>query len=833
MTLLPYRVLDLTNDRGQPAGQTLADLGAEVILVEPPGGSTSRQLGPFVEGAEGDPEQSLWFWSYNRGKRSVTVDIDTDEGREAVTRLAATADVVIESDSPGAMAARGLGYEQLSADNPGLVYTSISPFGQTGPKANWAATDLTLVGAGMQLTLMGDADRPPVRIPFDQASLHGSAEAAAATLIALYDRNRSGLGQHVDVSIQQAVTQATQSTSLSHHYNAPQGTRMSGGAKLGPFEVILRSPAADGYVSTTILFGTAIGPFGKRLFDWIHAEGECEDSDLEIDWIDFVDGVQTGRIPLDEYRRIQEVAAKFTSTRTKAYLQDEALKRRLLMVPVSTVGDVAESDQYRDRDFWREIDVPILGRSVRFPGPFAKFGATPMQIDRPAPAVGADNEAVLADSAADGAADGPSDGAAGGSPVAPTAPAVPTADADRGPGTGALSGLKILDFMWVMAGPAATRMLADNGAQVIRIESANKVEAARTIQPFLNDEGGVENSGLFQNMNAGKMSISLDMSKPESIGVVHDLVQWADVVCESFSPKAMKGWGIGYEDLKAIKPDLIMTSSCLFGQSGPLSSLAGFGTMGASLSGFYTSTGWPDREPAGCFGAYTDYISPRFLAAAILAAVDHRDRTGEGQYIDLSQAEASISFLAPALLDYVVNGREAERPGNRHPTMAPHGVFPVAGDDRWIAIACQNDEQWKALCAEAGFDSAVADRDQQARKASEDELEAMIAAWSADHDGLALQDRLQAAGVACHISATSTDLAEDPQLIHRGHFVAGEHAENGTMHVEGSRFKLSRTPSKITSAGPTIGQHTFDVLLEVLGYDDEKLSELVVAEALE
>jgi crotonobetainyl-CoA:carnitine CoA-transferase CaiB-like acyl-CoA transferase len=400
-------------------------------------------------------------------------------------------------------------------------------------------------------------------------------------------------------------------------------------------------------------------------------------------------------------------------------------------------------------------------------------------------------------------------------------------------GTGALAGLKILDFMWVMAGPAATRVLADNGAQVIRIESANKIEAARTIQPFLNGEGGAENSGLFQNMNAGKMSITLDMSKPESRDVVHDLVRWADVVCESFSPKAMRGWGLGYEDLKAIKPDIIMTSSCLFGQSGPLSSLAGFGTMGASLSGFYDVTGWPDRDPAGCFGAYTDYISPRFLSTAILAAVDHRDRTGEGQYIDLSQAEASISFLAPAVLDYTVNGVEAERPGNRHRSIAPHAVFPAQGDDLWVAIACQDDEQWRSLCDVVGLGAEFCELDLAGRKAREDEIEELIGAWTATRERGDIQEQLQRSGVACHQVQNSADLATDPQLLHREHFVHGEHAENDTMYVEGTRFKLSRTPASLTKAGPTIGQHTFDVLLGVLGYDDEKLSELVIAGVLE
>jgi crotonobetainyl-CoA:carnitine CoA-transferase CaiB-like acyl-CoA transferase len=816
MTSLPYRVLDLSDERGQLAGQMLSDLGAEVILVEPPDGSRSRRLAPFVNGHEDDPEYSLWFWSYNRGKRSIALDLDNPDDAAKLRTLAATADVIIESDRPGAMAKRGLGPDDLGALNPALVYTSISPFGQTGPKAQWAATDLTLVGAGMQLTVTGDADRPPLRIPLDQAYLHASAEAASATLIALYDRNRSGLGQHVDVSAQQAILQATQSTALNHLYGSPEGTRMSGGAKLGPFEIRLRSPAADGFVSTTILFGSAIGPFGARLFEWIHAEGECADSDLEIDWENFVDGVMTGRIPIDEYARIQDVAAEFTSKRTKADLLANALEKRLLMVPVSTVTDVAESAQYADRAFWRDVHTPAIDRSVRFPGPFAKFSKTEMTIDQPPPQIGQDSDEVLATS----------DGA-------PAAPAVPTADDKRGDGEGALAGLKILDFMWVMAGPAATRVLADNGAQVIRIESANKIEAARTIQPFWQNEGGAENSGLFQNMNAGKNSISLDMSKPESIQVVHDLVRWADVVCESFSPKAMKGWGLGYEELKAIKPDIIMTSSCLFGQSGPLSSLAGFGTMGASLSGFYDVTGWPDRDPAGCFGAYTDYISPRFLSAAILAAVDHRDRTGEGQYIDLSQAEASISFLAPALLDYTVNGNEADRPGNRHPTLVPHVVAPAAGEDQWVAVACESDEQWQALCSVMGFGDDLASLDRPGRKAKEDEIEDLIGVWTATRERADIQQALQDIGVACHQVQSSADLASDPQLEHRNHFVRGEHAEHGEIPVEGPRFHLSRTPANVTKAGPTIGEHTFDVLLGVLGYDDEKLSELVVAGVLE
>jgi crotonobetainyl-CoA:carnitine CoA-transferase CaiB-like acyl-CoA transferase len=815
------RVLDLSDERGQLAGQTLADLGADVILVEPPGGSRSRLIGPFVDGHEDDPENSLWFWSYNRGKRSVVLDLGLTGGegtpadRDRLLDLVRTADLVIDSAEPGVMAARGLANEDLAAVNPAVVSTSITAFGQDGPKANWHATDLTVVAAGVQMSMMGDDDRPPLRIPLDQAFLHASAEAAAASLIALRERKLSGRGQHVDVSAQQAILQATQSYVLSQLVNCQPTTRMSGGTKAGPFNVRLRSRASDGYVSNTILFGEAIGPFSVRLFEWIHAEGECTDDDLNFEWIDFVNQVMAGKIPASEYDRIQDVAEAFTAKRTKAELLEEALKRRLLLVPIAGVADVVDNEHYQIRDFWRTIEMPSVDRPIRVPGPMAKCSASPLRIESPPPAIGAHTAEVLADLER-----------------RPTVPGPTGADVDPDRTGQPLEGVKILDFMWVMAGPASTRVLADQGATVVRIESSVRVETARTIGPFLNDEGGAENSGLYNNMNAGKLGMTLDLNNPAARRVVEDLVRWADIVTESYSPKAMRSWGLTYEELRAIKPDIIVASTCLFGQNGPLSSLAGFGTMGASMSGFYEMTGWPDRDPAGVFGAYTDYIAPKYLSAVLLAALEHRDRTGEGQYIDMSQAEASMAFLAPAVLDYEVNGRIAPAMGNRHPRMAPHGAFPVAGDDRWIAIAVEGDEAWQALCRLAGLDD-VADLDLEGRRAREDELEERLGAWTADRDPLELQELLQADGVAAHLIQVSADATVDPQLLHRNHFREVAHADHGSFWIEGPRFTMSRSTTDITDAGPSLGQHTFDILLGILGYDDEALGEVAAAQVLE
>lgn len=401
---------------------------------------------------------------------------------------------------------------------------------------------------------------------------------------------------------------------------------------------------------------------------------------------------------------------------------------------------------------------------------------------------------------------------------------------------GALADVKILDFMWVMAGPAATRVLADYGAVVVRVESTRKIDTARTLAPYRGGTLGTENSGCFQNLNLGKRMLTLDPTCDAGRRVLLDLVDWADVVTESFSPGTMTRWGLDWPVLSARKPGLVMLSTCLMGQTGPLQTFAGYGNLAAAISGFSNLGGWPDRPPAGPFSAYTDYVSPRFIAVAILAALDHRRRTGEGQYVDLSQAEASLHFLAPALLDHAVNGRVMGRSGNRDPDHAPHGVYPAVGDDRWIAVAITSDDAWTALCetmerpdlaADARFASAAG------RVAHADQLDDVVAGWTRTRDAGDVERTLQARGVAAHVVAVSGDLRRDPQLAHRGHFVEVAHPMGGTTTVEGSRFVLSRTPATISGPAPSYGRDNEAVLREILGYDDDAITSLVSAGALE
>ncbi len=809
--LSPYRVLDLTNERGLLCGQILADLGADVIAVEPPGGNRARSLGPFANG-EPDAEHSLYWWAYARNKRSVTLDIESDEGRAELLRLAEGAHFLIESERPGRMAELGLGYEEVAKVNSALVYVSVSAFGQDGPKAGYAASDLIVHAAAVQD--IGDADRAPVRFSVPQAYQHASADAAAAALIAHHERQRSGLGQHIDVSAQQSVAQANQSLILSAAVGEQESKRVTGGINMGGLPIPLVWPAKDGHISLLFLFG-AMGPFSRRLMEWVHEEGFCDEHTRDKDWIGYTGLLVSGEEPPQEYARVLGLIREFTATKTKAELQEAALERRLLVAPMATIDELAANEQFTERNYWR--DVQQAGRTVRCPGPFANFSETQIEYRRGAPSIGEHNAELLRG--------GDARSANGGQRAARSV------DPDRPP----LADVKVLDFTWVMAGPASTRVLADYGATVVRIESTASIDAARGLAPFQNGEAGPENSGLYQNMNAGKLGMTLDMSKEEGRAVARDLVRWADVVTESFSPKAMRAWDLDYASLRQLKPDIVMLSSNLFGQTGPLAEFAGFGTMGAAVAGFNTVIGWPDREPA-MVGAYTDYVSPRFTVAAILAALDHRDRTGQGQYIDFSQAEAALHFLTPALLDFGVNGRVQGREGNRDPHMAPHGVYPAAGENRWVAIAAGDDEQWRALCEVIGQPELASDKrfaTLDTRLANQDELDAIVSAWTQDREKGEAEALLQARAVAAHAVQDSVDALRDPQLAHRGHFVKLPHEIHGTTTVEGSRFKLSRTPAQIESSAPTFGRDNFYVLETILGYSQEQIVELAAAGVLE
>jgi crotonobetainyl-CoA:carnitine CoA-transferase CaiB-like acyl-CoA transferase len=789
----------------QFAGHLLAGFGAEVVAVEPPGGVDTRHIGPFVDDVS-NPNASLTHWAYNRGKRSVIIDIETVGGRDQLRKLLRTADVLFDDAYPGRLDAVGLGRDDLAALNPQLVHASITPYGSTGPRSRWKGSDLTAVAGSGFLHASGDADRPPVRVGSPMSMLHAAGDAAGAALIALRERGHSGVGQHIDASAQESVT-IGQVNNLTTRVNGLRTDRVAGGVITGGLELPLLFPCKDGHTMCVMLMGAAFGRFSSRMIDWEIEEGFGSDALKAVNWDTLGLQLSSGEVSADILIEANATHRAFLATKSKDELWQAAFDRNLLLTPSSTIADLVDNEHLAARDFWNDLPAGN-GRAARFPGPLARFSNDQPPAHGAVPTLGQHTDEVDLERR-------------------PVVSSAVRAQSDRLP----LAGLKVVEFSWVIATPSAVRVLADYGATVVKVENAERLDTMRTVNPFNNEEPHPDNSVGYGVYNAGKQSLALDLSKPGALDVVLDLARWADVLTESFSPGAMARMGYGYEVLKAANPELIVLSSSLLGQTGPASSLAGYGFMAAALAGIYDITGWPDRDPAGPYGPYTDFLAPKVVLTSLLAALENRDRTGEGQHIDLSQTEAAVHYLAPAILDQSVNGRTLQRQGNDDPQMSPHGVFASTGNDQWVAIACY-DESWPALAGLIGCTHLEA-ADQTARRERRDEIEDAISAWTSTRDNNDAATTLQEAGIDAYAVHDADGVTHDPQLAHRSHHVEVPQTYAGTMWTHACRTKMSRTPAQLHRGGPIRGEDTFDVLTEYLGYDADRIADLAAAELLE
>ena len=386
--------------------------------------------------------------------------------------------------------------------------------------------------------------------------------------------------------------------------------------------------------------------------------------------------------------------------------------------------------------------------------------------------------------------------------------------------TGIFAGLKVADFTWAAAGPIATKQLADNGATVVKVESFKHPDSIRLGGPFIDDKPGINRSGFFADFHSSKLGISVDMSNPAAIEIIRPLIEWADVVAESFRPGVMKKWGLDYASLKAINPRIVMLSSSLYGADGPWARHPGYGAQGQALSGIHGMTGWPDRAPAMPKGAYSDSVSPRYALSALVAALIHREKTGEGQHVELSQIEATAQLLAPELLAYQVTGREMTRQGSRKPGSILHGVFPCAGDERWIALECVTEAQFAALGSVLGDAAGLS----AARDDGLEALDAAVTALTAPRDAFALMAACREAGVPAGVANKASDLMEDDVLNAHHHFWPLDHAEMGQLRYNGPAYRFEKTPSALRFASPRLGEHTQDVMTRLLGFDDASIA---------
>ncbi len=794
-------VVDFATTRAELAGRMLAELGAEVFKVEPPGGAQARTMPPFDESrAEDDPDRSLYWASVGASKKSIVADLEDPAARASLRGLLSRADIVIESFDPGEMARLGLAYPDIAATNPGVIYASVTPYGQDGPDAHTAATDLTLEAAGGLLGLQGDPDRPPVPVGFPQASFHGGMQAAADALVALNERERSGLGQHLDVSMQAAIVW-TLMNATGYPKNTGNDPPTSGPNRILPVPSVVPGvtfprawECADGYFTVQLAGGRVGKTPLQTALEWAKADGLVPAHIAARDWSAWVMDLVSGRLPLADVQEALAIVGQCFKQHTQHELMQLGCNGGLLLAPILRMDGLLSDPQLKERDHWRTV----LGRV--HPGIPVRLSATPMLEPQRPPRLG-EHQAELAR-------------------FDVRVPAI------HGSGSRqrAFEGLKVADFAWIGVGPMVSKALADHGATVVHVESASRPDLLRTVPPFKDNIADLNHSQFMADYNTSKLGLNVDLNTPGGREIARKLIDWSDLVTESFTPGAFERLGFGYPELSKDRPELLMFSTCLRGQTGPQRSFGGYGGQGSALAGIYSLTGWPDRVPHGPWGAYTDFVAPRYGLAAVASAIRHRNRTGQGQFIDLSQVEAAMHFIEPVILDYTVNGRVAPPAGHESLYASPHGVYHTRGLEEYAVLACETKEQWRALCSVAPLQEFSAPEFDAlgTRLAHDAAIDAALEAWCAGFETAELVALLKRAGVPAASALRPSELYEDAQLAHRDFFKWLNHTVMGPTPYDGPVTLYSATPPQYTAA-PCLGEHTEYVLKDLLGMSEDEI----------
>jgi crotonobetainyl-CoA:carnitine CoA-transferase CaiB-like acyl-CoA transferase len=782
------RVLDLTGRMGGYCGLLLANLGADVILIEPPGGDSMRREGPF-KNDHSDREQSLSFAAYHANKRGVVLDLENDEDRATFRELVRHADVVIEDQPAGRLDRLGLGYQALQSLNPALVMTSITGFGQSGPYRDFKAPNIVAFAMGGLMNLCGHPGRAPLMGPCDVAYHLGSVHAAFGTLIALFNRRASGRGDYVDVSLQDVLV-ADPFLRLIMRYSVtgevPERTGHSQSTTVAE-----TYQCKDGYAR--IFVNQA--DHWNRFVEWLGRPPELLDPKFEN---------AQNRFPL------RETIDRLVEARTLNYeakkFFDEFQSLRLAAAPINSPSAFLADEQTQHRNFVTTVEHSALGRH-RFPGDPYRFSESPWRVERGAPLLSENQEQIRQQLGR------PSSWL---SESVSAAPSVPS----RKP----FEGIHVISFPTGIVGPALAGLLAQHGAQVISIEAGRSARSPQHGQKF--------QTASDLESNRDRRRIVIDMKHLDGVALAKKLIAKSDVVIENFSARVIASWGLDYPRMKEIRPDIIMASLQAFGQTGPRRDYVSFGPILMSYSGMAHLWRDPEieRPGAGCQTAFPDYVAPSYGAVAILAALHYRARTGKGQYIDISQAETAASMIGPAYLEYLITGSEPQPQGNFSALAAPHGCYRCKGDDRWCVIAVQTQEEWIRFCQVAGHREWLTDHrfsELSARIKYRQELDYWIEKWTTKHTPHQVMVMLQREGIAAAVVQTAEDLYRDPHLRERGFAREVYHPLVGWVTRAGSSVRLTEhgfTPHGFTH---TAGEDNEAVLRDFLGMSSAEISDLV------
>jgi crotonobetainyl-CoA:carnitine CoA-transferase CaiB-like acyl-CoA transferase len=791
-----FRALDLTTLSGQLCGRILADLGMEVIKIEPPGGDPVRKLAPFVKSPEGK-SLSTTFAHLNAGKASKIVDLDKEQDREVFRKLIETADVVLESFQPGELDAKELGYKNVAAINPGIVIASITGFGQTGPKKNMACNDLVALAESGFLYISGDPSLPPCRPPETQAYYFASLFAAAGVLAALYRRERTGQGDHVDSSMQETL--ATHEHIIRLWANENQILRRAGSqhGSVAPAKIF---PCRDGFV---YLYVTR-QHWKLFLTVW-------KDHDPTFDAPEWLNNIYR-RAHADELNpAVEAFVGKYTMAEITDFLQTKGIP----CVPVNTPMGFTNDEHVKSRGFMVPVEHAGFG-ALEQP-------AMPYVIDGVRPAVGS---VPVLDSWRDAGKKQTTLGTFSSGAFVPS----PVSGEGKGEGNGnsgngPLDGMRIVSFDHVLAGPYGTTILAELGADVIKIESSKG-----GMDPFRFFGTGEDPnvSPRFLEFNRNKRSFTVNLKHPKGQGVLHDLVAKADTVLDNYSVDVVERIGLAYDQLCKVNPDIVNLRMPGLGTTGPKRHFSTVGVNITSFTGLTYMWNHPGvtNPPIGSQLVFPDYVSGVLCAIIIISGVLYRDRQKKGAFIDLAQSEATAFMIGANLMEAAANGKDPQPIGNASFSVAPHDCYPCKGEDRWCVIAAETDEQWAGLAQILNVEQDQRFKTNADRLKNRDALNAIIAQWTKDKDAFSVRDQLQNAGVPAGVVQTGEDLTNDPQLKDRGFIVTVENPRLGKVVLP--NFPLQFANARLTRRWefPVLGRDTAAVLRDVVGYDEEKIRQL-------
>ncbi|MCC7368010.1 MAG: CoA transferase [Chloroflexi bacterium] len=830
--LAGLRVLELaTGIAGPYGGKLLADLGADVLKAEPPTGDPSRARGPFRAGRP-DPEASGFYLYLNSGKRGITLDLESAEGRAALLDLVGGVDVLLESFAPGLLDRFGVGVEALQARNPRLVVVSTTPFGQWGPRSGWQGNDLIAFQSsgfayGFPSREIEAADLPPLNAPSHAGLFLAGEMVAGAAVHGLLVAQRDGVGSHLDISEQEAVSAENQAQHNALDRKAGERGGYDGG---------------DGGVRRTVVESSA----NATVFFLPCRDGWVVVSPREdhqwARWLEVMGGPSWADDPRfatkaarqDNWLVLHPLICEWSRQQAKRDIFEAAQAERVACYPLGTATDMLELPQFAHRGFFVEQEHPTLG-TLSFPG--VSYQSPDVARPRPtlAPRLGQHNTEVygeqlgydaarIAEVSGQGQRNGtdgprppfpsPHRGGAGGEVFSK-----PAARPSNGhlPASKPLAGVRIVDFSWVMAGPICTKYLGAMGAEVIKIESKARPDLSHR-------------NPSWEELNPGKRSITLNLKDERARDLVRQLVGIGDVVIENFSTGVMERLGLGYPALREINPRIVMASASGFGRTGPQRDLVAYGTLLQCFTGWASLSAYPDRVPTSSGGVWTDPLTACIEAFLLMSAIYRQRKTGEGGFFDLSMTETMIAALPEPILAWTVAGQVLEPRGNRDPLAAPQGAYQTAGDDRWMALSVADDAAWQRLCGVLGRADLAADpglATAAGRRARHDELDAVIAAWVRDRDAQETAALLQSHGIAATPTLTALDVVSDAHLAARSFVSEVEKLGGGTRYTLGAPWMVDGERPNGFRRAPEVGEDNEYVFKSLLGLSSQEYDRLV------